>query len=193
MLRRIYDWTMELAERPHADWALAGVSFAESSFFPIPPDILLIPMVIAQRARALVLGLIASASSVLGGAFGYAIGLFLFATLGQWIVDFYGLHEAFAKFSDAYNEHGAWIVFTFGLTPLPYKLITIASGASGLNLGVFLLASIAARSMRFFAIAFLLYWFGPMIRNLIERYFGLATALFTILLIGGFAAVKYLL
>lgn len=193
MLRKIYNWTMALAERPHADWALAGVSFAESSFFPIPPDIVLIPMVIAQRARAFVIALIASASSVLGGVFGYAIGLFLFATLGQWIIDLYGLHDAFGKFAKAYNEHGAWIVFTFGLTPLPYKLITIASGASGLNLGVFLLASLAARSLRFFALALLLYWFGPMIRDLIERYFGLATTLFMVLLIGGFVAVKYLI
>ena len=192
MLRRIYNWTMNLAERPHADWALAGVSFVESSFFPIPPDLLLIPMVIAQRARAFMLALIASASSVLGGIFGYLIGLFLFATMGQWIIDLYGLNDAFARFSEAYNEHGGWIVFTFGLTPLPYKLITIASGASGLNLGIFLLTSIAARSLRFFAIALLLYWFGPAIRDLIERYFGLATALFTILLVGGFAAVKYL-
>ncbi len=193
MLRRIYNWTMDLAERPHADWALAGISFAESSFFPIPPDILLIPMVIAQRTRAFMLGLITSVSSVMGGIFGYAIGLFLFATLGQWIVDLYGLNEAYAKFTEAYNEHGAWIVFTFGLTPLPYKLITIASGASGLNLGIFMVASVAARSLRFFAISLLLYWFGPTIRQLIERYFGLVTALFTVLLIGGFAAVKYLL
>lgn len=192
MLRRIYDWTMDLAKRPHADWALAAVSFAESSFFPIPPDILLIPMVIAQRSRAFMLGLIASVSSVLGGLAGYAIGLFLFATAGQWILDIYGLNAAFTKFSEAYNEHGGWIVFTFGLTPLPYKVITIASGASGLNLGVFVLTSIAARSLRFFALALLLYWFGPVIRDLIERYFGLATALFTILLVGGFAAVKFL-
>jgi len=183
---------MKLAERPHADWALAGVSFVESSFFPIPPDILLIPMVIAQRARAFTLALIASVSSVLGGMLGYAIGFLLFATLGQWIIEFYGLQQAFARFTEAYNAHGGWIVFTFGLTPLPYKLITIASGASGMNLGIFLLASVAARSLRFFAIGLLLYWFGPVIRELIERYFGLAATLFTVLLVGGFAAVKYL-
>jgi len=193
MLKRLYDWTLGLAGHRHARWALAGVSFVESSVFPIPPDIMLIPMVLAQRARAWALAAIAMAASVLGGMLGYGIGFFLMAGIGQSILGFYGLEEQFAGFTAQYHEYGAWIVFAFGLTPLPYKLITIASGAAELNLMVFILSSIAARGVRFFAVSALLYWLGPQIRDFIEKRFGLAATLFVVLLFGGFLTVKFLL
>ena len=193
MLKRLYDWVLELAGHRHARWALAGVSFVESSVFPIPPDIMLIPMVLARRGRAWSLATIAMIASVLGGMLGYAIGFFLMAGIGQMILGFYGLEEQFARFTAQYHEYGAWIVFAFGLTPLPYKLITIASGAAELNLTVFVLSSIAARGLRFFAVTALLYWLGPQVRDFIEKRFGLAATLFVVLLFGGFLAIKFLL
>ena len=192
MLRKLYDWTMALAAHAHARVALAAVAFAESSFFPIPPDVMLIPMVIANRAQAWLLALIASISSVLGGLAGYAIGYFLFSAVGMPILEFYGQMAAFDRFREVYQEYGAWIVFAFGLTPLPFKLITIASGAIKLSLPVFVLSAIAARGLRFFAVAGLLYWMGPPIRDFIERRFGLAVSVFTFLLFAGFIAVRYL-
>ncbi len=192
MFRRLYDWMMKMAEHPRAVWALTGVSFAESSFFPLPPDIMLIPMVLARRARAFFYAGIASLSSVLGGVLGYLIGYFLFESVGRPVLDFYGYGEKFSGFASQYNEWGAWIVLMAGLTPFPYKVITIASGVTGLSFPVFMLASLVARSARFFAVSSLLYWFGPQIRSFIEKYFGLVTLAFFILLIGGFVAVKYL-
>lgn len=193
MLRRLYDWMIELAAHPKAVWALAIVSFAESSFFPIPPDVMLIPMVLAKRARAWFYATICTLSSVLGGIAGYAIGFLLFDLIGKPLLDFYGYSEAFTKFAAQYNDYGAWIVFFFGVTPFPYKVITIASGATSLNFWVFMLASIAARGLRFFVVSGLLYWFGPPIREFIERHFGLVTILFFVLLAAGFIAIKFLL
>lgn len=192
MLRRLYDWTMRLADHPRADAALAGVSFAESSFFPIPPDILLIPMILAQRARAWFLAALTSVSSVLGGLAGYAIGYFLYEQVGGPVLDFYGYNEKFQTFAAQYNDYGAWIVFIAGVTPFPYKVITIASGATALSLPVFLIASIAARTLRFFVVAALLYFFGPPIRAFIEKRLSLVFTVFVVLLIGGFVAIKYL-
>ncbi len=193
MLRRLYDWMIELAAHPRAAWALAIVSFAESSFFPIPPDVMLIPMVLAKRARAWFYATICTLSSVLGGIAGYAIGFLLFDLIGKPLLDIYGYSEAFTKFKAQYNDYGAWIVFFFGVTPFPYKVITIASGATSLNFWVFMLASIAARGLRFFVVSGLLYWFGPPIRKFIERHFGLVTILFFVLLAAGFIAIKFLL
>jgi membrane protein YqaA with SNARE-associated domain len=193
MLRRLYDWTMGLARHRHAGWALAFVSFVESSVFPIPPDVILVPMVIAERARAWLYAAIATASSVLGGIAGYAIGYFLFEALGQPLLDFYGYGEKFADFAAQYNEYGAWVVFIAGVTPFPYKVITIASGVTALNPVVFIFASIIARGLRFFIVAGLLYWFGPPIRDFVETYLGLVATVFVILLIGGFVVAKYLL
>lgn len=193
MLRRLYDWTLALAARPHARWALAGVSFAESSFFPIPPDIVLIPMVISDRARAWLYAAICTIASVLGGLAGYAIGYFLFDALGRPILEFYGLTEAFGDFAARYNEAGAWIVFAAGITPIPYKLITIASGATSLDLAVFMIASTAARGLRFFAVAGLLYWLGPPIRDFIEKRLTLVFTVFLVLLIGGFVVIRYII
>jgi membrane protein YqaA with SNARE-associated domain len=193
MLRRLYDWTMALAAGRHAEKALAGVSFAESSFFPIPPDLLLIPMVLAERAKALRFAGVCTVASVVGGIAGYLIGAFLFNELARPILDIYGFSEKFNTFAGWYNDWGAWIVFTAGLTPFPYKVITIASGATGLDFLVFTLASVASRGLRFFVEAGLLYWIGPPIRTFIEKRLGLVFTVFIVVLIGGFVALRYLL
>lgn len=191
MLRRLYDWTMDLAARTGAAWALAIIAFIESSVFPIPPDVLQIPMVLARRARAWFYASIATISSVAGGLLGYAIGLFLFDSIGRPLLEFYGYAEKFGDFAGRYNERGAWIVFIAGVTPFPYKVITIASGATGLSIPVFIVASVLARGLRFFTVSALLYWFGPPIRAFIERYMGILTVVFVILLVGGSVLVKY--
>ncbi|HYH70466.1 MAG TPA: YqaA family protein [Methyloceanibacter sp.] len=191
MLRRLYDWTMELAAHRSAPWALAGVSFIESSVFPIPPDVMLIPMVLAERRKAWFYATLCTVASVVGGAFGYFIGYFLFEAVGEPILRLYGYQEAFHDFAARYNDWGAWIVFMAGVTPFPYKVITIASGATQLNFFVFMLASVAARGLRFFVVAGLLYWFGPPIKDFIERRLGLLFTIFVILLLGGFAVVKF--
>lgn len=193
MLRRLYDWTMSLARTRHAERSLAGISFAESSFFPIPPDVLLIPMVLAERAKWLRYALICTIASVLGGLLGYFIGAVLFDTLGRPILEFYGYMDKFEDFQEAFNKWGLLIVLIFGgLTPLPYKVITIASGVTGLSLPVFILSSIAARGTRFFLVAWLLHYFGEPIRTFIEKHLSLLFTLFMALLIGGFVAVRYM-
>ncbi len=192
MLRRLYDYVMSLAARPGATWGLAAVSFAESSFFPIPPDVMLIPMVLAKRTRAWFYATVCTISSILGGAAGYLIGWVFFASLGQGILNFYGLEAQFDSFAGRYNEYGAWIVLFAGVTPFPFKVITIASGATGLNVWIFMLASLIARGARFFLVAGLLYLFGEPIRTFIEKWLAWLTTAFLILLVGGFFAVKYL-
>ncbi len=192
MLRRLYDWTMAQAVTPHAMWTLAAVAFIESSVFPIPPDVLIIPMVLAARTRAWRIALVCTVASVIGGFFGYAIGLFLFEQVARPILSFYGYMDKFSTFQDLYNQWGAWIVFGAGVTPFPYKVITIASGMTGLNPWVFGVASVAARGLRFFFIAWLLWKYGAPIRAFIERHLGKLTVIFFILLIGGFAALKLL-
>ncbi|MEQ9812031.1 MAG: YqaA family protein [Azospirillaceae bacterium] len=192
MLRRLYDWTLSLGMRREAMWALAIIAFIESSFFPIPPDVLLIPMVLAARDRAFVMAGVATAASVLGGLAGYGIGYFLWETVGERLVAFYSWQAQMEEFAGAYNDWGAWIVLFFGITPFPYKLITIMSGVVALDLWVFLAASLVARGIRFYAVATLLWWFGPPIRGFIERRFGLVVTIFMVLLIGGFAAALYL-
>lgn len=192
MLRRLYDWTMSLASGPRAPAALGTVSFAESSFFPIPPDLLLIPMVIARRERAFAYAAICTSTSVVGGIFGYMIGAFLFTQLAEPILSFYGYLDKFESFRADFNAFGPWIVFIAGLTPFPYKVITIASGATGLSIPVFLAASLVSRGLRFFIVSGLLYFFGPPIRSFIEKRLGLVFTVFVIALVGGFAAIKYL-
>lgn len=193
MLRRLYDWTIALAESPRALLALAIVSFIESSVFPIPPHALLVPMVIAKPQNWFRIALITSAASIAGGAFGYALGAFAFDSIGQPVLEFYGYAEKFDQFAAKYNEYGAWAVLIAGLTPFPFKIITILSGATGLSFPVFLLASIVARSAIFFLIAALLWKIGPPVRAFIEERLGLVTTLFVILLAGGFVLAKYLL
>lgn len=193
MLRRLYDWTMALAAGRHAEKALVGVSFAESSFFPIPPDLLLIPMVLADRTKALRYAVVCTIASVIGGVAGYLIGAFLFEQIARPLLDLYGYGAKFDVFAGWYNEWGAWIVFAAGLTPFPYKVITIASGATGLDFLVFSIASITSRGIRFFVVAGLLYWIGPPIRSFIERRLGLVFTVFVVVLIGGFVVARYLI
>jgi len=193
LLRRLYDFTMSLAASRHAVWALAVVAFVESSFFPIPPDVLLIPMVLAARMKAFEYALIATIASVLGGLAGYGIGWGLWEVVGQPILEFYGAMDKFEEFRAGYNEHGALIVFIAGLTPFPYKVITIASGAFGLDLMAFLVASLLSRGGRFLIVAGLLWRFGAPIKAFIERYLGLLTILFSALLVGGFVVLRYAL
>ena len=192
MIRPLYDWTLRLADRPNALVALGIVSFIESSFFPIPPDILMIPMIIARPSRAWLIATVALVTSVLGGLFGYFIGAVLFDTVGQPILDFYGKAEAGEVFAQKFNEYGAWAVLVAGVTPFPFKVITIMSGWTGLSLPVFIIASIVARGLRFFVVAGLLWQFGAPIRDFIERRLGLMFTLFMVILIGGFFLVKYL-
>ena len=193
MLRRLYDWVMNLAGHRHAEPALAGVAFVESSVFPIPPDVMLMPMAYARPKRAFRYAIVATVASVLGGLAGYAIGYYLFETVGRAILELYGFTEQFDVFALRYNEHGAAIVFLAGVTPFPFKVITIASGVTGLNLVSFIVASIAARGLRFFLVCGLIYWFGPPVRGFIERHLGLLTLLFGVLLVGGFVVAGYLL
>lgn len=190
MLRRLYDWTMSLASHRHADWALGGVSFIESSVFPIPPDTLMIPMVIAQRQRWIKIALICTITSVLGALLGYYIGAALFDTIGKPVLEFYGKADAFEKIRVWYNEWGGWGVFFAAITPFPFKVVTIFSGWTSLNLGVFIISSIIGRAFRFFIVSALLYRFGEPIRTFIEKRLGLVFTIACVLLIGGFALIK---
>lgn len=192
MLRRLYDWTMGLAAHPHALGWLAVIAFLESSVFPIPPDILILPMVLAAPSRAWRIVLVSTIASALGGMFGYAIGYFLFETVGHPILDFYGYAEKFETFKEWYREWGGWIVFAGGFSPIPYKVVTIASGTVQLDFWTFTLVSIVSRGGRFLLEAALLWKFGAPIRTFIERWLGWLSLLFVILLIGGFVLIKYL-
>jgi membrane protein YqaA with SNARE-associated domain len=192
MIRRIYDWTLGLAQHRHALWALAVVAFVESSFFPIPPDILMIPMIIARPNRAWLIAGVALLASVLGGLLGYAIGALAFESLGQPILASLGKADAMAEFSTRFNDMGFWAVLVAGVTPFPYKVITIMSGWTGMPLGTFIMTSILARGLRFFVVAGLLWRFGAPIRDFIERRLGLMFTLAVALLIGGFMMVKVL-
>ncbi len=192
MLRRLYDWVISLADHPRALWVLAVVSFVESSVFPIPPDVLMIPMIIARPSRAWLIAGVALVSSVLGGLLGYAIGAFAYEQLGQPILEALGKGEAMDAFSDKFNDLGFWAVLTAGVTPFPYKVITIMSGWTGMPLFTFIATSILARGLRFFLVAWLLWKFGAPIRDFIERRLGLMTILFVILLFGGFYVLKFL-
>lgn len=192
MLRRLYDWTLALAESPGALPALAIVSFIESSVFPIPPHVMLIPMVIARPGAWARIAFVCSVASVAGGVAGYALGLFAFESVGRPVLEFYGYAAKFDEFAVSYNEYGAWAVLFAGLTPFPYKIITILSGATGLDFAVFTLASIAARFTIFFLMAALLWKIGPPARVFIEKRLGLMFALFLVLLFGGFAAASWL-
>ena len=193
MLRRLYDWTMSLAQTPHAEKALAGISFAESSFFPIPPDVLLIPMVLADRKRWLRFALVCTAASIIGAFAGYAIGMFLYETVARPLLDFYGAQPAFDKLKAWYNTYGGWGVLFAAVTPFPYKVLTIFSGATGLNFVVFTIVSVIGRGLRFFLVAWLLNRWGEPMRGFIEKNLNLLFVIFMVLLIGGFAAIKYLL
>lgn len=192
MLRRLYDWTMRQAEGPRATPALAGVSFAESSFFPIPPDVLMVPMALAQPSRIWRIGTITVIASVLGGLFGYWIGAALFDTWGQRLLDFYGAGDKFAEFEAFYEKNGIWaVILAGGFTPIPFKVVTIASGAMSMNLLDFIWASLLARATRFYIPCALIWKFGEPVRSFIEKRLTLVATVFTVLLVGGFVAVKH--
>ncbi len=191
-IRRLYDWTLRIAAHRHATWGLAGVSFVESSFFPIPPDVILIPMCVANRQKAFFYATICTLSSVIGGLFGYAIGYFLFETVGEAILRFYGMTEKFAELQKMGHEDFGWLIFAKGLTPFPYKIMTITAGLIQMSIPVFIVSSIFARAIRFFLVAGLLWKYGAPIQVFIEKRLGLMTFLFLALLIGGFVAIKFM-
>jgi membrane protein YqaA with SNARE-associated domain len=192
MLRRLYDKTLRLAASPNAPWWLAAVSFIESSVFPIPPDAVLIPMVLARPDRAWRLALICTLGSVAGGALGYLIGYAVFDQLARPVIDFYGYGQKFAAFQDLYARWGLWVILIKGMTPIPYKIVTIASGAAHFNFAVFMAASLATRGARFFLVAGLLKAFGPPIRDFIERRLTLVTSVAAVGVVGGFLALRLL-
>jgi len=191
-MRRLYEWTMRQAAGPHALWVLAVVSFVESSVFPIPPDVLMIPMILAAPRRAFLIAGVCTAASVAGGLAGYAIGALAWEQLGRPILAALGKEEAMAAFSGRFNDAGFWAVLIAGLTPFPYKVITIMSGWTGMPLMTFMATSVLARGLRFFIVATLLWKFGAPIRGFIERRFGLLSILFVVLLLGGFVLVRFL-
>jgi membrane protein YqaA with SNARE-associated domain len=186
MLRRIYDWCIAAADRPYALWIIAAVSFAESSFFPVPPDVMLIPMSLAKPQRAWLFAGVCTLASVAGGLLGYAIGALLYDSLGHYLIQLYGLGGKVEAFRASYAEWGAVIILLKGLTPIPYKLVTITSGFAGYNLLLFVLCSIVARGARFFIAAVLLNRYGDWIRVRIEKHLGLWVALGAAVLVLGF-------
>ena len=193
LLRSLYDWVLHWAATPYALPALVIVSFVESSFFPIPPDVLLIAMTVAVPALWLKFAFFCSVASVLGGMFGYFIGFEFMDVVGMRIVEFYHLQEKFEKIGSFYNQYDAWAVAAAGFTPLPYKIFTIAAGAFKINFPTFIVASALSRSARFFLVAALIYKFGPPIKLLIEKYFNLFSIVFFILLVLGFYLLKFVL
>lgn len=192
MIRRLYNWTLSLAHSPYSIWALACVAFIESSVFPIPPDLLMIPMIIAAPRRAFLIAGVATVASVLGGMLGYGIGMFAFDSIGQPILEALGKTHSMEEFSTRFNDMGFWAVLVAGITPFPYKVITIMSGFTAMPIGTFVVTSILARALRFFIIATLLWKFGEPIRTFIEKRLGLMFTLFCVVLVGGFFLVKYL-
>ena len=193
LLGRLYSRVMAMSGHRHAMGVLAGVSLVESSVFPIPPDVMIIPMVLSKPRRAFWIATVCTIASVVGGLLGYLIGYGLWQALGEPLMAMYGYDEKFAQFAENYNRWGAWIVFTAGITPFPYKVITIASGLAHLDLTIFIFASVLSRGLRFFVIAGLLYWFGDPIRIYIERNLGKLAILFVISLFAGFIFIKWLI
>jgi membrane protein YqaA with SNARE-associated domain len=189
MLRRLYDWCIDAAGKPHAAWILGCISFAESSFFPIPPDAMLIPMALARPDRAFFFATICTATSVAGGLLGYFIGAELYATAGQWLIHLYGYGDKVEAFRAAYAQYGAWIILLKGLTPIPYKIVTITSGFAGFNIGLFIVLSIITRGARFYLLAFLLNRYGERARRILEKRLGLWVGLFLVVLAIGFIVV----
>lgn len=193
MLRRIYEWVLHWAETAYGSWALFVLAFCESSFFPVPPDVLLIALAVSIPKKSMKYAAICSASSVLGGCFGYLIGWQFMNSVGTRIIDLYGLSQNVEYIGTLYNRYDAWAVGIAGFTPVPYKLFTIAAGIFQIDFTIFVLASLVSRSARFFIVAGLIYIFGPGIRSLIDRYFNILAVAFTALLIAGFLLIKYLL
>ena len=192
MLRRLYDWCIAAAGKPHASWILGVVSFVESSFFPIPPDVMLVPMSLARPDRAYYYATLCTVTSVAGGVFGYFIGAYLYDTLGMWLMQLYGYGDKIEAFKAAYAEWGAWIILLKGMTPIPYKIVTIASGFAGYPLLPFILLSFVARGMRFYLLAFLLNRYGPQAREILEKRLGFWVTTGAVVLVGGIIGAMYL-
>lgn len=192
MLKRLYSWVLHWAETAYGTWALFFLAFCESSFFPIPPDVLLIALSLAIPKKALKYALICSAGSVLGGCLGYLIGWQFMINIGEKIINFYGMSQKVDYIRTLYMQYDALAIGVAGFTPIPYKVFTISAGAFGINFPVFVIASLVSRSMRFFLVGGLIYHFGPAIQSFINKYFNVLAVAFTILLVAGFAIVKYL-
>ena len=193
LLRRLYDWSLDAAHKPHAMWTLGAIAFAESSFFPVPPDVMLIPMSLARPQRAYVMAFWCTVASVSGGLLGYAIGALLYDSVGGWLIHLYGYGSKVEAFRAAYAQWGAWIILLKGLTPIPYKIVTITSGFANYNLGLFILFSIIARGTRFFVLAFLLHRYGEQARHFIEKRLGLWVTLGAAVVVLGIVAALYLI
>jgi membrane protein YqaA with SNARE-associated domain len=191
MLRRLYDWCINASGRPHAAWILGAVSFAESSFFPVPPDVMLIPMSLARPDRAWYYATLCTLTSVVGGLFGYFIGAALYDSLGLWLIQLYGYGGKVDAFREAYRQYGTWVILLKGVTPIPYKIVAITSGFAGYDIYLFVLLSIVARGLRFFLEAFLLNRYGARARAIIEERLGLWATLAALALVGGFVGAAY--
>jgi membrane protein YqaA with SNARE-associated domain len=190
MLKNLYNWVLKWADTPYGGWALFILAFSESSFFPIPPDVLLIALAVGKPKKALKFALICSVGSVLGGIMGYLIGWQFMAVVGHKIIAFYGLTEKVATIASLYNQYNAWAVGIAGFTPIPYKVFTITAGAFRINFPIFLLASTVSRSARFFLVGGLIFMFGPRIQVFIDKYFNILAIVFTVLLIASFFLIK---
>lgn len=193
MFRRLYEWILDLAGRPSAPYALGAVSFAESSFFPIPPDAMMVPMAVSRPDRVWLYATVATVCSVLGGLLGYAIGALLFDSVGQWLFNLYGLSEKAKTFQDSYAAYGHWVILLKGLTPIPYKLVTITSGFAHYDLFWFVVLSFITRGARFFLLAAVLRRYGVSIRTVLDRHLNVVAGIFAAIVILGFVAFKYLL
>lgn len=190
-MRSLYNWVMRHSRGPYALWFLGAIAFAESSFFPIPPDVMLVPMVLADRRRAFLLAGWCTLMSVTGGILGYAIGSLLYDSVGHWLIAVYGYGDKLQDFRALYAHYGAWIILIKGLTPIPYKLVTIASGFAGYNFPLFVLLSAITRGARFMLVAVLLYWFGEPVREFIEKRLELVMLSLLVVIVAGFVIVRY--
>lgn len=192
LIKRLYNWTLHWAETPHSTWALFILAFCESSFFPIPPDVLLMALAVALPTKSFKYAFVCSVGSVLGGCFGYLVGYEFFEYVGRPIIDFYHINDKFDSVSQMFQDNAFAAIAVAGFTPIPYKVFTIAAGVCKINIFTLILASALSRSARFFMVAALFYFFGPKIKIFIEKYFNILTILFIILLVGGFIIIKYL-
>src|SRR5262244_1069894 len=193
MLRRLYDWCVAAAGKPYATWLMGFVSFVESSFFPVPPDAMLIPLGLARPDRAFYYATVCTITSVAGGVLGYVIGAALYESVGQWLIQLYGYGAKVEAFREAYRQYGAWIILLKGLTPIPYKIVTITSGLAGYPIVPFILLSFVARGMRFYLVAFLIYRYGERARKIIEERLGFWVTLAGIVVVAGIIAAIYLI
>ena len=193
IIRKLYNWVLHWAETPYGAWALFLLAFAESSFFPIPPDVLLMPLCLGEKRKSFFFAFISTLGSVFGGLFGYFIGMKFYDTIGVKIIDFYGLTQQYEKVKMLYENYAFWAVFAAGFTPIPYKVFTIAAGVFNIAVFPFVIASILSRGLRFFIIATLFFFFGENIKTFIDKYFNQLSILFVILLIGGFILIKWIM